>query len=96
MPLAEVAGFVRTERLADRAPHPVGGHHVPGVDLQAVGHHGDMVVVFDETFEAVAVADVRALIACDAHQRVIELEPGGHRGVRARLGQRDEHLAAAR
>ncbi len=96
VPLTEVAGLVRADRLAHGAPHAVGGDHVASVDLEALGHHGHVVVVFVEPFEAVAVADVRASLAGQLHQRVVELQPWRHRRVRAGLGQRDDDLAAAR
>ena len=95
VPLAEVSALVQAERLADGAPHPVGGDDVAGVDREAVGDDGQVAAVVDHTLERVAVADVGTPCAGESDECVVELQPRCDRGVLAGGGQWDDHLASA-
>ena len=96
VPLAEVAGFVDSERLADGAPHAVSGDDVPRVDLETLGEHRHPVGVLDETFESVAVANVGATLPGESYQGVIELETWCDGGVLPGRRQCDDDPASTR
>ena len=104
VPFAEVAGLVDAERLADRAPHPVGGDDVArpngaepvDLDIDRRSRSSRRRVARRHARERAPVVDVDAGRPGEAHERVVELATRRDGGELPVGRQRQLDLAARR
>ena len=96
VPLAEVAGGAEAERLARRAPHPVGGDDVAGGRGRRGPRRRPMAVpsVDRRRLDGVAEAHVGAGGDGEIDEGGVELQPWGHGGVDPGAGW-ERHLERA-